>query len=249
MGRKERRGYWGTLQKNGRKGILLPMKKERFLPISKSEWSGGTPDFILVTGDAYVDHPSFANALIGRYLESLGYRVAIIAQPDYTDVAAFQEFGRPRLGFLVSAGNMDSMVNLYTANKAKRSKDMYTPGGEIRRPKRATIVYSNMIRRAYKDVPIIIGGIEASLRRIAHYDYWDNSVRRSILDDSGADLLVYGMGERPLKELAEALDSGLPVEHITYIRGTAYMAADAGCVSILSWAAALSSAACSLRQG
>lgn len=184
------------------------------------------PDFILVSADAYVDHPSFANALIGRYLEALGYSVALLCQPNFGDLRAYQVLGRPRLAFLVSGGNMDSMVNRYTANKAPRKKDLYSPGGAQRRPKRATIVYTQMLRRAYPDVPIAIGGVEASLRRFAHYDYWDNAVRPSILEDAPADLLMYGMGEHPLKELAEALDSGLAIGDITYIRGTAYRAKD-----------------------
>lgn len=186
------------------------------------------PDFILVSADAYVDHPSFANALIGRYLEALGYSVALLCQPNFGDLRAYQVLGRPRLAFLVSGGNMDSMVNRYTANKAPRKKDLYSPGGTQRRPKRATIVYTQMLRRAYPDVPIAIGGVEASLRRFAHYDYWDNAVRPSILEDAPADLLMYGMGEHPLKELAEALDSGLAIGDITYIRGTAYRAKDDG---------------------
>lgn len=184
------------------------------------------PDFILVSADAYVDHPSFANALIGRYLEALGYSVALLCQPNFGDLRAYQALGRPRLAFLVSGGNMDSMVNRYTANKAPRKKDLYSPGGAQRRPKRATIVYTQMLRRAYPDVPIAIGGVEASLRRFAHYDYWDNAVRPSILEDAPADLLMYGMGEHPLKELAEALDGGLAIGDITYIRGTAYRAKD-----------------------
>ena len=168
---------------------------EEFLPISKKELEErgiGQPDFILVTPDAYVDHPSFANALIGRYLENLGYRVAILAQPNYGDRRSYQALGRPRLAFLVSGGNMDSMVNLYSANRVRRKYDMYSPGGEVLRPRRAVTVYSKMLRECYPDVPIIIGGIEASLRRLAHYDYWDNRVMPSVLVDSGADLLVYG---------------------------------------------------------
>lgn len=182
------------------------------------------PDFILVTPDAYVDHPSFANALIGRYLTALGYKTAILAQPSFGDPRAFTRLGRPRLAFLVSGGNMDSMVNLYTANKAPRAKDAYSPGGEQKRPPRATIVYTKMLRKAFPDVPIVIGGVEASLRRFAHYDYWDNVVKPSILAECPADLLIYGMGELPLRELAEALNAGLDIHHITYLRGTAYLA-------------------------
>ena len=200
---------------------------EKFLPISKKELEErgiGQPDFILVTPDAYVDHPSFANALIGRYLENLGYSVAILAQPNYGDRRAYQVLGRPRLAFLVSGGNMDSMVNLYSANRVRRKYDMYSPGGEVLRPRRAVTVYSKMLRECYPDVPIIIGGIEASLRRLAHYDYWDNRVMPSVLVDSGADLLVYGMGEKPLAQIAEALAAGIAVSDLTYVRGTAYLA-------------------------
>ena len=196
-----------------------------FLPMSGSECEKLPVDFILVTGDAYVDHPSFANALIGRWLSLNGYSVGIIAQPDWNSNVDFERFGRPRLGFLVSAGNMDSMVNLYTVNKRKRKADAYSPGGKTGlRPKRASIVYTNRIRAAYGDVPVILGGIEASLRRFAHYDYWEDGVRESILADSGADLLVYGMGEKPILEIAEALASGLRVSDVTYIKGTCYTA-------------------------
>ena len=166
-----------------------------FLPISKKEinelgWD--RPDFVYVNGDAYVDHPSFGAAIITRVLENAGFRIAFLAQPDYTSAEAFKEFGRPRLGFLVSAGNIDSMVAHYTAAKKKRSSDYYSPGGKAgKRPDRATIVYCNRIREAYGDVPIIIGGLEASLRRFAHYDYWSDNVRRSILVDSRADIRTY----------------------------------------------------------
>ncbi len=179
-----------------------------FLPVTKQEL-GGQADFIIVTGDAYVDHPSFAMAILGRFLQAQGYRVGIIAQPDYRDVRAFQALGRPRLAFLVSAGNIDSMVNHYTAARKRRSQDAYSPGGRagLRRD-RATIVYCNRIRQAYKHAPILIGGIEASLRRFAHYDYWDDKVRRSILMDSGADLLAYGMGEEILLRIAARLERG-----------------------------------------
>ncbi|MEG1810653.1 MAG: YgiQ family radical SAM protein [Clostridia bacterium] len=197
------------------------------LPMSTAELSvrGITqPDFIYIIGDAYIDHPSFGPAIISRVLESHGYSVAIIAQPDWHDTRDFMRFGRPRLAFLVSAGNIDSMVNHYTAAKRRRSEDAYTPGGIAgKRPDRATIVYSNMVRAAYHGVPVIIGGIEASLRRFAHYDYWDDKVRRSILSDSGADLLIYGMGERAIVDVADALDGGLKVQDITYIQGTCYM--------------------------
>ncbi len=197
-----------------------------FLPVTKEEMisRGWTqPDFVYVSGDAYVDHPSFGPAIITRTLELFGYKVCMLAQPNYNDSAAFKEFGQPRLGFLVSAGNIDSMVNHYSVNKRRRDKDSYSDQGVMgKRPDRATIVYSQKIREAYKDVPIIIGGIEASLRRLAHYDYWDDQVRRSILLDSGADLLLYGMGENSIIEMAEALDSGLAIQDVTYIRGSAY---------------------------
>jgi uncharacterized radical SAM protein YgiQ len=199
----------------------------KFLPITRSESGPEKVDFVLVTGDAYVDHPSFANALIGRWLWSNGYSVGIVAQPDWHETKDFMRFGRPRLGFLVSAGNMDSMVNLYTAAKKPRKSDAYSPGGKTGlRPKRASIVYTNRIREAYGDVPVILGGIEASLRRFSHYDYWDDTVRQSILADSGADILVYGMGENPVLEIAEALSSGIKVSDIIYITGTAYTSRD-----------------------
>ncbi len=200
-----------------------------YIPMTKKEMTAAgvdRPDFVLVTGDAYVDHPTFANALVARYLVSLGYSVGIIAQPDYKNPDSVKVFGEPKLAFLVSAGNLDSMVNAYTANKAPRSKDAYSPGGKLLRPKRATIVYCNLISRAYPHSPKIIGGIEASLRRFAHYDYWDDNVRSSILEDSGADILIYGMGERQLQELAEGLASGISIKDLTYVRGTCYMASD-----------------------
>ncbi|MGI6737614.1 MAG: YgiQ family radical SAM protein [Anaerovoracaceae bacterium] len=195
-----------------------------FLPVNRREmaergWQQA--DFILVTGDAYVDHPSFGTALIGRLLEHFGYRVAVLAQPDWHSPDAFRALGRPRLAYLINGGNVDSMVNHYSVFRHRRRRDVYSPGGQNgRRPDRAVIVYANMARAAWHDVPVVIGGLEASLRRLAHYDYWDDRVRRSILLDSGADLLVYGMGERALLEIAEALDAGLPVRDITWIRGT-----------------------------
>ena len=199
----------------------------RFLPISKAEmlslgWD--RPDFVYVTGDAYVDHPSFGVAIISRVLEAKGFRVAILSQPDYKSCDAFREFGRPRLGFLVTAGNIDSMVAHYTVSKKKRSYDYYSAGGKMgNRPDRATIVYSNRIREAYGDIPIILGGLEASLRRFAHYDYWDDKIRRSLLVDSRADLLTYGMGENILIRIAELLDRGVPVKKIRDVRGTVYL--------------------------
>ena len=181
-------------------------------------------DFVLISGDAYVDHPSFAPAVIGRYLESKGYRVGIIAQPDWNDVNAFKKLGKPRLASLVTAGNLDSMLNKFTAAKKIRREDDYSPGGESgHRPDRATLVYSNRMKEAYHDVPLIIGGIEASLRRFGHYDYWSDTVRRSILVDSKADVLIYGMGELQIIELAEALDQNRFKESLPHIRGICYM--------------------------
>ncbi len=198
-----------------------------FLPVSHEDMRArgwDRADFVYVIGDAYVDHPSFGPAIISRVLESKGYRVAILSQPDYRAPDAFKEFGRPRLGFLVSAGNIDSMVAHYTVAKRRRSYDYYSPGGKMRlRPDRACIVYTNMIRQAYGDVPIILGGLEASLRRFAHYDYWDDKIRRSILVDSRADMLTYGMGENILVRIAELLDKGVPIKKIRDVRGTVYM--------------------------
>lgn len=201
-----------------------------FLPITVEDmrergWE--QPDFVFVIGDAYVDHSSFGPAIISRVLERYGYKVCIISQPDWKDPKSITTFGQPRLGFLVSAGNMDSMVNHYTVNKKRRSSDAYTPGGVIgKRPDYATIVYCNLIRQTYKDSPIMIGGIEASLRRLAHYDYWSDKLKKSILIDSGADLLMYGMGELSCVAIAEALDSGISVSDITYIPGTVYKTSD-----------------------
>ena len=198
-----------------------------FLPVTAQEmrergWE--QPDFVYVTGDAYVDHPSFGLAIISRVLERAGYRVAMLPQPDFHSCEEFKRFGRPRLGFLVTAGVIDSMVNHYTVAKKRRSEDAYSPGGQAgRRPDRATIVYCNRIREAYGSVPILIGGIEASLRRFAHYDYWDDRVRNSILVDSGADLLMYGMGENTVREAAAWLESGRPISQ-SRIPGTCVMA-------------------------
>ena len=180
-------------------------------------------DFVYVIGDAYVDHPSFGHAIISRVLEAHGFRVGILPQPDWKRKESITVFGRPRLGFLVTGGNMDSMVNHYSVSKKRRQTDAYTPGGVIgKRPDYATVVYGNLIRQVYKDVPILIGGIEASLRRLGHYDYWSDRVKRSILLDSQADILMYGMGEHAVVELAEALQSGIPVSEITFIDGTVY---------------------------
>ena len=198
----------------------------KFLPVTAKEMKDrgwNQVDFVYLTGDAYVDHSSFGCAIISRLLEGRGYRVGIISQPDWRKKESIQVFGEPRLGFLVTAGNMDSMVNHYTVSKKHRQKDAYSPGGKMGlRPDMATVVYSNLIRQTYKNTPIILGGIEASLRRLAHYDYWQDQVRRSILLDSGADLISYGMGEHSILEIAEALDSGLQVGEITYIPGTVY---------------------------
>ena len=196
-----------------------------FMPTTVEELAGNRPDFVYVCGDAYVDHPSFGVAIITRVLEKHGFTCAVLAQPEYRSAEDFKRFGRPRLGFLVSAGNIDSMVAHYTAAKKRRSEDFYSPGCQAGlRPDRATIVYCNRIREAYGDVPILIGGLEASLRRFAHYDYWDNKVRRSILVDSRADILMYGMGERAIVRLAELLNKGVPVRKICDVRGTAYLA-------------------------
>lgn len=197
-----------------------------FLPITKQEvaekgWDG--VDFVYVTGDAYVDHPSFGTAIITRVLESQGYRVAVLSQPRWNTTEDFEQFGRPRLGFFVSSGNIDSMVAHYTVAKKKRSKDAYTAGGKMgKRPDRAVIVYCNLIRQAYGDVPIVIGGLEASLRRFAHYDYWDNEIRPSILFDSKADLISFGMGENQTIEIANRLSNGEPISKITDVKGTCY---------------------------
>ena len=200
-----------------------------FLPICKQDmldrgWE--QCDFVYVIGDAYVDHPSFGHAIISRVLESHGYSVGIISQPDWKDPKSIDVFGRPRLGFLVTGGNMDSMVNHYSVTCHRRKTDAFTPGGVMgKRPDYATVVYCNLIRRTYKDVPILIGGIEASLRRLSHYDYWSNKMKRSILLDSQADILMYGMGEKSIVELADALNAGMDVKDITYIDGTVYKTA------------------------
>ena len=198
--------------------------ENKFLPICREDMEARgweQVDFVYVTGDAYVDHPSFGHAIITRILESHGYKIGLISQPDWKDKDSISIYGKPRLGFLVSGGNMDSMVNHYSVSKKRRANDAFTPGGEMgKRPDYATTVYCNLIRQTYKKTPIIIGGIEASLRRMAHYDYWSNKLKRSILLDSGADLISYGMGERSIVEIADALDSGLAIEDITYIDGT-----------------------------
>lgn len=201
-----------------------------FLPICKKDmekrgWD--RCDFVYITGDAYVDHSSFGTAIISRVLEAHGYRVGIISQPDWKDEKSVTILGEPRLGFLVSAGNMDSMVNHYTVNKKHRSTDAYTPGGAMgKRPDYAVVVYGNLIRRTYKKTPIIVGGIEASLRRLAHYDYWSDKLKRSVLLDSGADIISYGMGEKSIVEIADALAAGIDVKDITYVKGTVYRTSD-----------------------
>jgi uncharacterized radical SAM protein YgiQ len=202
--------------------------REVFLPVSRADMQARgweQLDFLLVSGDAYVDHPSFGHAIIARVLEREGYRVGILAQPDFRSPEAFLALGRPRLGVLVSAGNLDSMLNAFTAAKKRRHTDSYSPGNRAGlRPERATIVYCNRVRQAMGDIPVVIGGIEASLRRVAHYDYWDDAVRRSILVDSGADLLVYGMGELQVAEIARQLALGIRPEHIRDVAGTCWMA-------------------------
>ena len=203
------------------------MRPDKFLPITPEEiktrgWD--SVDIVLVTGDAYVDHPSFAMAIIGRVLEAAGCRVAILSQPDWTSAEDFKKFGKPRLFFGVAAGNMDSMINKYTHNRRIRSNDDYSPGGRAGlRPDRATVIYSQRAREAYPDVPVVLGGIEASMRRFAHYDYWSDKVRKSVLLDSKADLLVYGMGEAPVLEIAARLRAGTPAGEIRNVRGTAYI--------------------------
>ncbi|MDE5747840.1 MAG: hypothetical protein K2I21_09725 [Acetatifactor sp.] len=206
------------------------MWSKAFLPICKQDLEDRgieQLDFVYVIGDAYVDHPSFGHAIISRVLEAHGYSVGIISQPDWKDEESIRILGRPRLAFLISAGNMDSCVNHYSVSKKRRSTDAYTPGGVMgKRPDHATVVYGNLIRKSYRDVPVIIGGIEASLRRMAHYDYWTDSFKRSVLLDSQADLISYGMGEKSIVEIADALSSGIAVKDITFIPGTVYKTKD-----------------------
>lgn len=199
---------------------FLPLSKEDMIERKIEQF-----DFVYVIGDAYVDHPSFGHAIISRLLEAHGYSVGIISQPDWREKDSIAMYGEPRLAFLVSGGNMDSMVNHYSVSKRRREKDSFTPGGIMgKRPDYATVVYCNLIRQTYKKTPILIGGIEASLRRLAHYDYWSNKVKRSILLDSGADILMYGMGEHSIIELADALNSGIAAQDITFVNGTVYKA-------------------------
>lgn len=201
-----------------------------FLPISKEDMKQRgieQLDFVYIVGDAYVDHPSFGHAIISRVLEAHGYTVGIISQPDWKDDSSISILGEPRLGFLVMGGNMDSMVNHYSVAKKRRDSDAYTPGGEIgKRPDHAVVAYCNLIRHTYKNIPIIVGGIEASLRRMAHYDYWSNSFKRSILLDGQANLISYGMGEKSIVEIADALNSGMDIKDITYIPGTVFKTKD-----------------------
>ena len=207
------------------------MRGTEFLPVSREEMLARDwyyYDFLVVTADAYIDHPSFGTTLIARLLEAEGYRVAVLAQPDWHDCAAFAAMGKPRFGVFIGGGNLDSMVAHYTVAKRRREKDLYSPAGKMGlRPDRATIVYANRAREAFgSGVPIVIGGLEASLRRFAHYDYWDDKVRRPILFDAPADLLVYGMGETATKEIARRLSQKVPVGDITDVRGTAFIASD-----------------------
>ena len=214
-----------------REGTVLDLSMnikntQGFLPVSRLDMQAqgiGQLDFVYICGDAYVDHPSFGSAIISRVLQSRGYTVGMICQPDWRDPESVAALGEPRLGFLVSSGNMDSMVNHYTVNKKHRGKDAFSPGGVMgKRPDNAVVVYGNLIRRTFKKTPVILGGLEASLRRMSHYDYWADKVRRSILLDAGADLISYGMGERSIVEIADALASGLDVRDITFIDGTVY---------------------------
>src|SRR5438876_8492090 len=210
--------------------LTFPMWTERFaaphLPMTRAEMDArgwDAVDVVFVTGDAYVDHPSFAMAILGRVLEAAGFRVAMLSQPDWRSCEPWRQFGRPRLFFAISAGNMDSLINHYTANRKVRNDDAYSPGGRIGlRPDRATLAYCHRAREAFPGVPIIAGGVEASLRRLAHYDYWSDTVRRSILLDSKADLLVYGMGEKAIVEIARRLAAGQTVRDLRDMRGVAY---------------------------
>src|SRR5437762_6466110 len=211
--------------------LSLPLWTERFaappLPMSRAEMDArgwDAVDVVFVTGDAYIDHPSFAMAILGRVLEAEGFRVAILAQPDWKSADAWRALGAPRLFYAVSAGNMDSMINHYTANRKRRNDDAYSPGGRIGlRPDRPTPIYAQRCREAFPGVPVVIGGVEASLRRIAHYDHWSDVVRPSMLVSSKADLLVYGMGERPIEAIARRLAAGEPVEGLRDLRGVAYL--------------------------
>src|SRR5437879_5753257 len=219
-----------TSNKPGAERLSLPLWNETYaaapLPMTAAEMAArgwDHVDIVFVTGDAYVDHPSFAMAILGRVLEANGFRVAILSQPDWRSCEAWRQFGRPRLFFAVSAGNMDSLINHYTANKKVRNDDAYSPGGRIGlRPDRATLPYCQRAREAFPGVPIIAGGVEASLRRLAHYDYWSDTVRRAIMLDAKCDLLVYGMGEKTIVEIAQRLAAGHTVRDLRDLRGVAY---------------------------
>ncbi len=211
----------------------ISQNREAFLPVNRQDMEARGwyyCDFLVVTGDAYVDHPSFGASVISRVLEKDGFRVAVLAQPDWHSIDELLAFGKPRYGVMITSGNVDSMVANYTVARRKRTEDAYSPGGVAgRRPDRAVTVYCNMARRAFGDIPVIIGGIEASLRRFAHYDYWDDSLRRGILEDSGADLLIYGMGEKAVSQIAKRLKKGAKIKDITDIRGTCYMTREPSC--------------------
>src|SRR5262245_22135110 len=216
-----------SLVQLGRKGSGAAAPVRRFLPTTREEMTGrgwDELDVLIVTGDAYVDHPAFGPILVARFLEGRGYRVGVVAQPRWDSPDDIARMGRPRLFVGVSAGNLDSMLNKLTAQKKVRSEDQYSPGGRNNaRPNRATIVYANLCRQAFPGLPVVLGGIEASLRRIAHYDYWSDQVRRSILLDAKADLLVFGMGERPAWEIARRLAAGEKAQDLTDVRGTAHV--------------------------
>jgi uncharacterized radical SAM protein YgiQ len=232
-----RRGRPSPPARQARPGPPRP-DRSRFLPVNRADLEArgwDHVDIVIVTGDAYVDHPAFGPVLIARFLEGQGYRVALLAQPDWKSADAFRQFGRPRLFFGVAAGNLDSMLNRLTAQKKNRAEDQYSPGGRTGcRPDRATTVYAQRCREAFPDVPLVLGGIEASLRRTAHYDYWSDTVRRSVLVDSKADLLVFGMGERPIREIARRLAAGEPVKQLRDIRGTAWIAPKAETPALLA---------------
>ena len=210
----------------------MSFDRDLFLPVSREDMARrgwDSYDILIITGDAYVDHPSFGPTIIGRVLEAEGYRVAILAQPDWRTPESFTALGRPKLAVMISAGNLDSMVAHYTAAKKRRHDDAYSPGRKAGlRPDHATVVYSNRVREVFGDIPVIIGGLEASLRRFAHYDYWEDKVRRSILFDAQADILTYGMGEKASVEIVSRLASGTPVEEITDVRGTCVSIRDPG---------------------
>src|SRR6516165_10809045 len=232
--------------------LSLPLWTEQYaappLPMTRAEmaaWGWDEVDVVFVTGDAYVDHPSFAMAILGRVLEEAGFRVAILSQPDWHSCTPWRQYGRPRLFFAVSAGNMDSLINHYTANRKVRNDDAYSPGGRIgRRPDRATLPYCHRAREAFAGVPVIAGGVEASLRRLAHYDYWSDTVRRSILLDCKADLVAYGMGEAGIVEIAQRLVAGQSVRDLRDMRGVAYVLGAREAAQLAPSASAARSAAC-----